>query len=211
MMHLVYNQERLRIAVQKKGRLHEASMKYLSSRGLSFPQNGKSLIQSSESAEVDVLYLRDDDIPEYVSRGVADLGIVGENVLAERGVELPVVAKLGFGRCKLVIAVSKSSRIKEPADLDGKRIATSYPKLLGDFLRREGVEAEIVPISGSAEITVELDLADAVCDIVQTGATLEAHDLVPLFTVMESQAVLVESSERSMRKREFIKEVKIVL
>ncbi|OGG62478.1 ATP phosphoribosyltransferase [Candidatus Kaiserbacteria bacterium RIFCSPHIGHO2_02_FULL_59_21] len=205
MMHLIYNQERLRIAVQKKGRLHEASMKYLSSRGLSFPQNGKSLIQSSEDSDVDVLYLRDDDIPEYVMRGVADLGIVGENVLAERDKQLSIVAKLGFGECKLIIAVPKNSRMKVPADLRGKRIATSYPNLLSAFLKKEGVEAEIVSISGSAEITVELDLADAVCDITQTGATLAAHELVPIVTIMESQAVLIESAGKSMRKQDFLK------
>jgi len=192
MMHLIYNQERLRIAVQKKGRLHEASMKYLSSRGLSFPQNGKSLIQSSEDSDVDVLYLRDDDIPEYVMRGVADLGIVGENVLAERDKQLSIVAKLGFGECKLIIAVPKNSRMK-------------VPNLLSAFLKKEGVEAEIVSISGSAEITVELDLADAVCDITQTGATLAAHELVPIVTIMESQAVLIESAGKSMRKQDFLK------
>src|SRR3990167_2142270 len=151
MMHLTYTPERQRIAIQKKGRLFEASMEYLASRGLSFPQNGRSLIVSSENADTDLIYLRDDDIPEYVSRGVADLGIVGENVLAEKGVALPVVAKLGFGRCKLVIAVPKNSRINDVADLAGKRVATSYPKLLKDFLTKKDVEVEIVPISGSAE------------------------------------------------------------
>ncbi|OGZ96978.1 MAG: ATP phosphoribosyltransferase [Candidatus Sungbacteria bacterium RIFCSPLOWO2_02_FULL_54_10] len=207
-MHLVYNEERLRIAVQKSGRLHDESMRYLAERGLSFPPNGRSLIQSSESRDIDLLYLRDDDIPEYVARGVADLGIVGENVLAERDAKLPVVAKLGFGRCKLVIAVPKDSRAKSIAALRDLRIATSYPRLLGEYLLKEGVSAEIVTISGSAEITVELDLADAVCDITQSGKTLEAHELRPLVTVMESEAVLVESSRKSVRKEDFIRSFK---
>ncbi len=209
MMHLTYTPERQRIAIQKKGRLFEASMEYLVSRGLSFPQNGRSLISSSENADVDLIYLRDDDIPEYVSRGVADFGIVGENVLAEKGIELPIVSKLGFGQCKLMIAVPEGSRIKEPADLESKRIATTYPKLLSDFLKKEGVKAEVVPISGSAEITPELDLADAICDIVQTGATLEAHDLVPLFTVMESQAVLVRNENTSRGKEQLLRQLNL--
>ena len=207
-MHLIYNEERLRIAIQKSGRLHKPSMDFLSQRGISFLPNGKSLIRSSDNADIDVLYLRDDDIPEYVSRGVADFGIVGENVLAERGRNLPVVRALGFGRCTLVIAVPKGSRMKEPRDLQGKKIATAYPKLLGDYLEKEGIEGSIVPISGSAEITVELDLADAVCDITQTGETLKAHDLFPLITIMESQAVLIESSANSIRKKNFLSGLK---
>src|SRR3989344_2559582 len=208
-MHFTYTAERQRIAIQKSGRLFQASMDFLVSRGLSFPKNGRSLIHPSDNFEVDLLYLRDDDIPEYVSRGVADFGIVGQNVLAEKGIELPVGSKLDFGRCKLVIAAPRNSRIKEPRDLQGRRIATGYPKLLSDFLAREGIEASIVPISGSAEITPELDLADAICDIVQTGATLEAHDLVPLFTLMESQAVLISSPFAKQAKDRFLSEIGI--
>ena len=113
MMHRTYVPERQRIAIQKKGRLFEASMDFLLARGLSFPQNGRSLIVSSENADIDLIYLRDDDIPEYVSRGVADFGIVGENVLAEKGAGISVVAKLGFGECTLMIAVPEDSRIQE--------------------------------------------------------------------------------------------------
>ncbi len=203
-MHLAYTPERQRIAIQKKGRLYDASIEYLAARGLSFPDSGRSLIQSSQSADVDVLYLRDDDIPEYVSRGVADLGIVGENVLAERGLDLPIVERLDFGRCKLVIAVPKEARVRNPQDLEGKRIATSYPKLLSDFLKKEGVEADIITVSGSAEIAPELDMADAICDIVQSGATLEAHDLVPLCTVMESQAVLVRGPSKTRAQENLV-------
>ncbi|MEK7106892.1 MAG: ATP phosphoribosyltransferase [Patescibacteria group bacterium] len=204
MMHIIYEPERQRIAIQKSGRLHKASMDFLSARGLIFPPNERSLILPCKNSDIDLLLLRDDDIPEYVRSGVADFGIVGENVLAEKGIELPVIKKLDFGRCKLVIAIPSDSRIKTPEDLEGKRIATSYPKLLAKYLAKQGVEASIVAISGSTEIAPELDLADAICDLVQTGSTLKAHDLVPLFVIMESQAVLVESPKSKVAKDRFL-------
>src|SRR3989338_5984116 len=209
MMHLIYTPERQRIAIQKSGRLYKGSMDFLISKGLSFPANGKSLILSCGNFDIDLLLLRDDDIPEYVKRGVADFGIVGQNVLAEKGADLPVIMKMDFGRCKLVIAVPKDSRIRTPEDLGGMRIATSYPKLLSEYLAKEGVEASIVPISGSTEITPELDMSDAICDLVQTGSTLKAHDLVPLFTVMESQAVLIESPAKKQAKESFLSQIGI--
>ncbi|OGG58103.1 ATP phosphoribosyltransferase [Candidatus Kaiserbacteria bacterium RIFCSPHIGHO2_02_FULL_49_16] len=209
MMHIIYEPERQRMAIQKSGRLHKASMDFLSARGLIFPANDRTLILPCENFDIDLLYLRDDDIPEYVRSGVADFGIVGENVLAEKGADLPIIAKMDFGRCKLVIAAPKDSRIRTPEDLGGKRIATSYPKLLSEYLAREGIEASIVPISGSTEITPELDLADAICDLVQTGSTLKAHDLVPLFTVMESQAVLIESPLKKQAKERFLSQINL--
>ena len=209
MMHLLYTPERQRIAIQKSGRLYQASMDFLTARGLSFPANGKSLILPCENSDIDLLLLRDDDIPEYVRAGVADFGIVGQNVLAEKGIDLAVVEKLDFGRCKLVIAVPEESKIRKPEDLAGKRIATSYPKLLTTFLQKSGVEAIIVPISGSTEITPELDLADAICDIVQTGSTLKAHDLVPICVIMESQAVLVESPQSKQAKKRFLSQINL--
>ena len=196
--------QRLRIAIQKSGRLYQSSLDLLAARGLIFLPNGRSLSNPCANRPIDLLYLRDDDIPEYVERGIADLGIVGENVLAEKGRMLPIVSRLDFGICRLVIAAPQNSDIWRPQDLVGRRIATSYPKLLAAYLEKENVKACIVPISGSAEITPRLGLADAVCDIVQTGATLKAHDLVPLFTVMESQAVLVKSPTESTRKEEFL-------
>src|SRR3989338_10685673 len=141
MMHIIYEPERQRMAIQKSGRLHKASMDFLSARGLIFPANDRTLILPCENFDIDLLYLRDDDIPEYVRSGVADFGIVGENVLAEKGADLPIIAKMDFGRCKLVIAAPKDSRIRTPEDLGGKRIATSYPKLLSEYLAREGIEA----------------------------------------------------------------------
>lgn len=198
------SQERLKIAVQKSGRLNQASMDFLVSCGLSFAPNGNSLIRPCENYDLDVLYLRDDDIPEYVSRGVADFGIVGENVLAEKQIKLTILKKFDFGKCKLMIAAPANSEIKELKDLEGERIATSYPKLLANYLKEKKLEAAIIPISGSVEITPDLNLADAICDIVQTGNTLTAHNLVPLFTLLESRAVLIESPIVKEAKAKFL-------
>ena len=184
---------RLKIAIQKSGRLNQASFEYLRERGLTFSENGHSLIQPSTNYPLDILYLRDDDIPEYVSRGVADFGIVGENVLQEKQVATRIVQKLPFAECRLVIAVPENSSIRNANDLEGERIATTYPYLLSQFLSERGISAAVIPISGSVEITPELNLADAICDLVQSGATLKAHRLKPLETVLESQAVLITS------------------
>ena len=202
------NEGRLKIAVQKNGKLYEASMKYLASRGLSFPAKKESLILPCDNADADILFLRDDDIPEYVASGVADFGIVGQNVLAEKALDLEIVERLNFGTCSLVIAVQKDSKVKTLKELDGKRIATSYPKLLADYLRYNDVRASVAVLSGSVEITPELNLADAICDIVQTGSTLKAHKLVPIAKVMESEAVLVSSSSSGGKKSEFLKQIK---
>ena len=184
---------RARIAIQKSGRLTDGSVKFLSSRGLRFQRNGRNLITPCDGAPCDVLHLRDDDIPEYVCRSVVDFGIVGENVLYERNVHVRLLKRLGFSPCSLVIAVPQDSSIKVPEDLEGERIATSHPRLLTRFLRERQINAAIITIRGAVEVTPQLNLADAVCDITQTGTTLREHALVPLTTVFESQAVLIES------------------
>jgi ATP phosphoribosyltransferase len=185
--------DRTRIAVQKKGRLTEASLDFLCSLGLKFEPNGRNLVTPCENYDIDILHLRDDDIPEYVCRSVVDFGIVGENVLYEKDVHVNVVKRLGFCPCSLVIAVPKESQIRALEDLEGERIATSYPRLLAKFLEEGGINAAIITIKGSVEVTPSLNLADGVCDITQTGRTLKEHDLIPLMTVFESQAVLIES------------------
>jgi ATP phosphoribosyltransferase len=199
--------ERIKIAIQKTGRLNQASMDFLASRGLEFLPNGHSLVQECKNFDLDVLFLRDDDIPEYVSRGVANFGIVGQNVLLEKRMVAEVIRNLDFGRCRLAIAVPEGSAIKTPRDLEGERIATTYPRLLKDYLKRTGIDAAIIPISGSVEITPELNLADSICDIVQTGNTLRAHKLVPLVTILESQAVLISSPFSTARKNQFLSEI----
>ena len=198
--------ENLRIAVQKNGRLREASLNFLRTIGLTFdlPTNGE-LIVPCANAPVELLLVRNSDISEYVTNGIADFGIVGENILVENERPLPVVKKLGFGICKLIIAVPKGSRSERVEDLAGERIATSYPNSLKKFLRAKGIPASLIVIQGSVEIAPELGLADAVCDITQTGNTLKAHGLIPIATVLESEAVLVESPNANRAKEEFIK------
>ena len=202
-------QERLKIAVQKSGRLYQSSMDFLTSRGLSFSADSRSLIRTCQNSNIDIVYLRDDDIPEYVSRGIADFGIVGQNVLAEKGLTLRIVTRLNFGLCRLVIAVPRCSRIRTVEDLQNLRIATSYPKVLTDYLEKRNIKTSIVVVAGSAEIAPRLGLADAVCDLVQTGATLEANDLVPLCTVLGSQAVLVGSPVRKRSKKRLLLDLNI--
>jgi len=184
---------RLRIAIQSKGRLQENSISFLKSQGLKFEINGRSLVTPCIDQEIDVLLLRNSDIPEYVHAGVAEFGIVGENVLQEKNTHVRILKKLGFGICRLVIAVPEDSPIQSVEDLEGERIATSYPKFLTKFLQEKGIHAAIIPISGSVEVTPELNLADAICDLVQTGSTLKAHGLKELVTILESEAVLIQS------------------
>ncbi len=185
--------DKTKIAVQKSGRLAEPSLNFLCSVGLKFKRNRRNLVTPCENCDVEILHLRDDDIPEYVCRSVVDFGIVGENVLYEKNVNVNVIQKLGFCPCSLVVAVPKGSQIRTLGDLEGERIATSYPRLVARFLEEKGINAAIITIRGSVEVTPGLNLADAICDITQTGRTLEDHDLSPLVTVLESQAVLVES------------------
>jgi len=183
--------KKIRIAVQKRGRLQEPSLGFLEGLGLQFKPNGSKLIDSCLNADVEILYVRNSDIPQYVKYGVADFGIVGENVLAEKKSRLKVVEKLGFGKCSLVIAVPKGSGVKDVRDLGEERIATSYLNILKSYLMKEGVSASIVEINGSVEICPFLNLSDAVCDITQTGRTLVENGLEVVAGVMDSEAVLV--------------------
>ncbi len=182
---------KLRIAVQSSGRLTEPSLELLAGAGFEFDAYSRRLFSSVRNFELDILFLRDDDIPEYVQDGISDLGIVGRNLVVERGAAVEEVEALGFGHCRLVLAVPRESQIRAPADLAGRRVATSYPRSLRLFLEREGIEATVVQLRGATEIAPALDVAEAICDLVSTGSTLRTNDLVPLETVLESQAVLV--------------------
>jgi ATP phosphoribosyltransferase len=204
-MFMNSKKDRITIAIQKSGRLAESSLIFLQSLGLKFKIRDRGLTTSCSNYPVDIIHVRDDDIPEYVSYGAADFGIVGENVLYEEKASLKVVKKLGFGICSLVIAVPKDSKIKTLKDLEGERIASSYPGLLKKFLKERGVNAAIIPIQGSVEITPSLNLADAICDITQTGSTLKEQKLVPLVTILNSQAVLTESPSSRIQKNDFLK------
>ena len=181
----------LKIAIQKSGRLNEKSVEILKKCGLSFENYKSSLISSVTNFPLEILFLRDDDIPEYVQDGIADLGIVGENVITETGAEVTYLQKLGFGKCTLKIAIPNESRITEIAQLEGKAIATSYPVILEKYLKENHVNATVRTISGSVEIGPGLGLSDAICDIVSTGGTLKSNGLKPFAEVMKSEAVLI--------------------
>ena len=181
----------LKIAIQKSGRLNEKSVEILKNCGLSFENYKSSLISTVTNFPLEILFLRDDDIPEYVQDGIADLGIVGENVIVETGANVSYLQKLGFGKCSLKIAVKNDSEINSVAQLDGKVIATSYPVILEKFLKANQVDAQIRNISGSVEIGPGLGLSDAIFDIVSTGGTLKNNGLRPFTSVMDSQAALI--------------------
>jgi ATP phosphoribosyltransferase len=181
----------LKIAIQKSGRLNEKSVEILKNCGLSFENYKSSLISSVSNFPLEILFLRDDDIPEYVQDGIADLGIVGENVITESGAQVSYLQKLAFGKCTLKIAVPNNSDITEISELEGKAIATSYPVILEKYLQENNVNAQVRTISGSVEIGPGLGLSDAICDIVSTGGTLKSNGLKPFAEVMKSEAVLI--------------------
>ena len=197
-------ENRLRIAIQSKGRLSQASLDFLASLGLNFLPNGRKLVSPCTNFNLDILYLRNEDIPEYVSRGTADFGIVGENVIYEKCPKIKKIKGLNFGKCKLVIAVPYNSSITTLQDLEGERIATSYPIILKNFLQKKKISASVIPIKGSCEIAPNLDLADAICDITQTGSTLKENNLKILCDVMNSEAYLIESPILNFKKINFL-------
>ena len=189
-------QGRLRIAVQKSGRLAERSLDLVRDAGLRVVKGNNDLLYRVENYPIDLLRVRDDDIPTFVADGVCDLGIVGENVLEEGrngGPSAEVVMPLGFGRCTLKIAAPPALDYAGPGSLQGLRIATSYPRVLRRWLDAAGVQADIVTMRGAVEVAPRLKLAHAICDLVSTGATLEANGLTARDTVLESQAVLIRS------------------
>jgi len=181
----------LRLAVQKSGRLSEASIRLIQECGIHFNHHNAKLKCTALNFPLEMLFLRDDDIPGYVADGVADVGIVGQNVVLENAVAIDTLEPLGFGRCRLSIAVPRAFDYESLASLEGLDIATSYPSLLARHLERNGVRSRIHEISGSAELAPSIGLADAVCDLVSTGSTLLSNGLKEVETVMESQAVLI--------------------
>lgn len=185
---------RVRIAIQKEGRLNDESMNLFQSLGFKFKDSSRgSLIVPCENADLEILCVRHGDIPQYVEQGVADFAILGGNILFEADFAVKVISKLGFGKCSLVLAIPEDSKISDCADLDGERIATSYPNSLKKFLKSKKINASVIPIRGSVEITCSLGLADAICDIVQTGRTLQDNSLKILEPLYESEAILIES------------------
>lgn len=186
---------RLRIAVQKSGRLADDTIQLLRSCGLDVDSQRRGLYTPCRNFPLDLLSLRDDDIPRYVHDGVADIGIVGENTVTEKGLPVARLTGLGFGECRLMICVPIASGIASVDELNGLRIATMYPESLGAFMARLGLTCEIVRLSGAVEIAPMLDIADAICDLVSTGTTARVHGLRPLATVFSSQAVLIGNTD----------------
>jgi len=180
----------LKIAIQKSGRLYEDSIRLLKECGIELNNGNKQLKAVAFNFPLEVYFLRDDDIPQYIFDGVADIGIVGENVLLEKNKEIDLVYRLGFGRCRLSIAVPKSMEYHSTGDLNGLKIATTYSNILQEFLSERKVTAEIHEISGSVEIAPGIGLADAICDLVSSGSTLFTNGLKEAEVVLRSEAVL---------------------
>lgn len=191
----------LRIAIQAKGRLHDDSLALLSEAEISISGSSRTLISRAKGFPIDVLYLRDDDIPQAVAMGVADIGIVGQNEVGEKEENVEEVMALGFGKCRLSIAVPKHSDYNGPSWLNGKSIATSYPTLLRKWLVENNVDAKIHVITGSVEIAPAVGMADAIFDIVSTGNSLVQNGLSEVEQVMHSEAVMICNPELSEEKR----------
>lgn len=183
----------LRIAVQKKGRLLDDSIQLLKECGIRIDNGRDQLKAAARNFPIEVLYLRNADIPQYIQDGVADIGIIGENTIIEKEKNVEVIQKLGFSKCRLSLATPKDAPYTGIKDLDGKRIATSYPVSLRLFLEREGISADIHEISGSVEIAPNIGLADAICDLVSTGSTLFKNGLEEQDVVLRSEAVIAAS------------------
>ncbi|MDG1276397.1 MAG: ATP phosphoribosyltransferase [Algoriphagus sp.] len=181
----------IRIAVQKSGRLSDDSLSLIKECGIKFYNGTGKLKSTSTNFPIEFLFLRDDDIPGYVADGVADLGIVGENELVEKDKEVVTLKKLGFSKCRLSLAIPKGQAYTGVSYFEGKNIATSYPKILGDYLNKEGINAAIHEISGSVEIAPSIGLAEGICDIVSSGSTLMMNGLKEVEEIFKSEAVLI--------------------
>jgi ATP phosphoribosyltransferase len=199
--------QKLKIAIQKSGRLYEDSVKLLNECGIELRNVKDRLRTESDTFPIEVFFLRDDDIPQYVEDQVADIGIVGENVLYEKNKEAIIVEQLGFGKCRLSLAIPKNESFEGPAYLQGKKIATSYPFLLQQYLDKNNIQAEIHEISGSVEIAPGIGLADAVADLVSSGSTLFMNGLKEVETILKSQSVLIRNINLSDEKLALIEKL----
>jgi ATP phosphoribosyltransferase len=197
----------LRIAIQKSGRLQEGSLDLLHESGLSFSNGKDQLKTQARNFPVEILFLRDDDIPQYVEDQVADVGIVGENVFCEKKKNNELVKRLDFAKCRLSMAVPRSENYTGVQWLDGKNIATSYPNIVKDFLQKNNIKAGIHEISGSVEIAPGIGLADAICDLVSTGSTLLSNGLKEVEVVMQSEAVIIANPTLDAEKKKILEKL----
>lgn len=196
--------QKLKLAIQKKGRLSEESIKLINECDISFPNSSGKLVTAAYDFPIEILFLRDDDIPDYVQDGVADIGIVGENVLVESNKKVDEVLKMGFGKCRLSLAVPRNMKYNSVNDLANTSIATSYPRILQNYLDAKNVNADIHVISGSVEIAPSIGLATAICDIVSTGSTLLSNGLKEVEQIFQSEAILVKHKNLSVEKNEIL-------
>ncbi len=192
---------KLKLAVQKSGRLHDDSMQILKEVGISIDNGKDQLKASARNFPLEVFYLRNSDIPQYLKDGVVDAAIIGENILIEKGKEITIIEKLGFSSCKVSVAVPKSVRYSGVQDLQGKQIATSYPNTVNEFLQKNNIEANLHIINGSVEIAPSIGLADAIVDIVSSGSTLFKNNLKEVEIILKSEAVLAASPIISKEKQ----------
>ena len=197
----------LRIAVQAKGRLFEETMALLGESDIKISTTKRTLLVQSSNFPIEVLFLRDDDIPQTVATGVADLGIVGENEFMEKEEDAEIIKRLGFSKCRLSLAMPKDIEYPGLSWFNGKKIATSYPVILRNFLKKKGVNAEIHVITGSVEVSPGIGLADAIFDIVSSGSTLVSNRLKEVEVVMKSEALLIGNKNMSDEKKEVLEEL----
>ena len=202
---------KLRLAVQKSGRLNDESLKLLKAIGISIDNGKDQLKASSRNFPLEVFFLRNGDIPQYLRDGVVDVAIIGENVIVEKGETIAVVEKLGFSKCKVSIAVPKDSSVNSLKDLAGKRIATSYPKTVEKYLKEANIEAQLHIINGSVEIAPNIGLADGICDIVSSGSTLFKNGLKEIEVLLKSEAVLVKSPKISTENQAILDKIQFRL
>lgn len=197
----------MRIAVQSKGRLYDDTMSLLSESDIRVSPSKRTLLVESDNFPLEVLFLRDDDIPQSVASGVADIGVVGENEYYERGEDAEVIDKLGFSRCRLSLAIPKGDKYQGVEYFQGKKIATSYPNILRKFLADKGISADIHVITGSVEISPGIGLSDAIFDIVSSGSTLVHNNLKEVEVVMKSEAILIGNKQMSGAKKDILNQM----
>lgn len=205
------NQEKLRIAIQKSGRLNEDSLKILKEAGISIDNGKEQLKASARNFPLEVMYLRNGDIPQYLRDGVVDVAIIGENVLIEKGKDILRGEKLGFSKCRVSLAVPKSAKFNGVKDFEGKKIATSYPNTVKEYLATKGVTADLHIINGSVEIAPNIGLADAICDIVSSGSTLFKNNLKEVEVMLKSEAVLAISPQISNERKAVLEKLQFRL
>ena len=194
----------IKIGIQKSGRLNQNSIDLLKNCGISIENFNDQLKVSASNFPLDIYFLRNGDLPKYIKDGVIDLAIVGQNIIEEKGEEIDVIENLGFSKCRVSIAVPKTTKINSIQKLNGLKIATSYPKTLEKFLKKNNINSDIHIINGSVEIAPNIGLSDAICDIVSSGSTLFKNNLIEVFKILDSEAVLVQSPNMNPKKLDIV-------